>query len=459
MTAPIIEASRLLLDPTPSERVSRGRALRRRAPRRAPTGWKPRRGRPNIVDLLERSNHNRLRSLTPIRHGRMLASPFAFLRGMPDLMAFDLSPIRVTGINVQICGDAHLGNFGGFATPERNLVFDLNDFDETIEGPWEWDVLRLVASVVLCGRLNGVSDRHCRRAVIACAGAYREQMREYAHQRYLDIWYERVDVEQAVARFKEVADDPTAVQRAIAKGQRHTHVETLPKLAEQSDHGWVIRDDPPLIAHKTRALDRHLHDLVEQYKASLQEERRVLLERYRLVDLARKVVGVGSIGTRCYVALLLGTDGEDPLFLQIKEAGPSVLAPYLKDAGRGQHGERVVTGQRVMQAASDLFLGWTRAGRIHYYVRQLRDMKFSVDLESLGPGELTAYADLCGQTLARAHACSGDAASIGGYLGKGTAFDQALAAFAMAYANQTERDFATFTAAVKAGRIEATPGI
>jgi uncharacterized protein (DUF2252 family) len=389
----------------------------------------------------------------------MAASPFAFLRGAPGIMARDLATCRTTGIRVQICGDAHLGNFGGFATPERNLVFDLNDFDETIAGPWEWDLLRLAASLTVCGRTNSISEAYCAAAIHAAARAYREQMRQYAEMRYLDIWYDRIDAEQAIAYVKLVADHPLAMERALDRGPRRTQLATLPKLAERADDTWLIADDPPLVIHEARGIVQRLHELVDGYKQSLPEERRVIVERYRLVDLARKVVGVGSVGTRCYVALLLGSHGEDPLFLQIKEARASVLEPYVARYPNREHGKRVVDGQRIMQAASDLFLGWARVGRRHYYVRQLRDMKTSVDLDDLHTGELAGYAALCGRTLARAHACSGDPARISGYLGKRDAFDKALATFARTYADQTERDHATFRKAIKSGRIPAERGV
>jgi uncharacterized protein (DUF2252 family) len=440
------------LDPPPTERAAIGRTLRQDVPRSAHAGWEPTRSRPDIIDTLEASNRGRLKSLVPIRYGRMLESPFAFLRGSAAVMAVDLAGTPRTGIRTQICGDAHLANFGGFATPERNLIFDLNDFDETLRGPWEWDLKRLAASIVVCGRVNGLRDDDCRDAVLAAMRCYRERMRTYADMRFLDIWYERIDAEQALDHGKSKLKP---LEKAFDKGRRRTNVELLPKLAEQAEGTWLIVDDPPLLTHHVTALARRLPELFASYKLSLPADRRLVVERYRLVDLARKVVGVGSVGTRCYVALLLGSNDDDPLFLQIKEARRSVLEQVLGRATYSSHGERVVAGQRIMQAASDLFLGWTRVGRRHYYVRQLRDMKCSVDLDDLDEDELTDYATLCGLATARAHACSGDAARIGGYLGKGDGFDEAIATFARAYADQTERDFETLVAAVRSGRIHA----
>jgi len=385
----------------------------------------------------------------------MLASPSAFLRGAAVVMAHDLAPTPVTGLRAWICGDAHLGNFGGFATPERHLVFDLTDFDEAQEGPWEWDVKRLAASVVVAGRENGLSESACRDAARACVRSYRRRMRELAAMRFLDAWYSRLDAADAVASF----DDERVVDRAIAEARRRTNLGTLPKLAEMVDGGYRIADDPPLVCHQTQSLGNRLPAAWSAYQASLAEDRRVLVDRYRLVDVARKVVGVGSVGLRCFVALLLGNDDDDPLFLQLKEARASVLEPFVGRNRYANHGKRVVTGQRVMQAASDLFLGWTRAGCVDYFVRQLRDMKFGVPTEELDADDLVAYGGLCGWALARAHACSGDPARIGGYLGRGDAFDRAVAAFAVAYADQTERDFAALVAAARAGRVPAERGV
>jgi uncharacterized protein (DUF2252 family) len=367
-------------------------------------------------------------------------------------MAHDLAATPTTGTRVQLCGDAHVGNFGGYATPERNLVFDLNDFDETLPGPWEWDVKRLVASVVVLGRVNGVPRDGARDAALACARSYRKHIRAYGALPYLDVWYSVIDAETSIARF---GHDPEPMEEAFAKAKDRTNVTTLPKLAEKVGGGHRIADDPPLVVHRRDVLSRRLPEALGSYRASLPEERRLLLDRYQVVDVARKVGGVGSVGLRCYAVLLFGADQDDPLFLQFKEARASVLAPIVGSRPRSHQGRRVAVGQRVMQAASDLFLGWTRCGRVDYVVRQLRDMKTSVDLQRLGAEDLAAYTALCGWVLARAHACSGDAAQIGGYLGKGKAFDRAVAAFGEAYADQTERDHAALVAAVKAGRVQA----
>ncbi len=367
-------------------------------------------------------------------------------------MAHDLAATPVTGLRAQLCGDAHLGNFGGYATPERNLVFDINDFDETLVGPWEWDIKRLIASTVVLGRVNGVPHAAARDAAMAGARSYREHIRAYGALPYLKVWYSVIDAETTIAQF---ADHPQPMEKAFAKARQRTNETALPKLAEHIGGGYRIAEDPPLVTHPRDVLTSRLPEVIRAYRASLPEERRLLLDRYGVADLARKVVGVGSVGMRCYVALLFGTDTGDPLFLQFKEARASALAPSTRARPRGHQGKRVVVGQRIMQAASDIFLGWTRCGRVDYFVRQLRDMKTSVALEDLDGRDLAAYATLCGWVLARAHACSGDAAQIGGYLGKGDGFDHAVTAFGEAYADQTERDHAALVDAVKAGRVQA----
>jgi uncharacterized protein (DUF2252 family) len=442
-------------EPPPDERAAAAKALRGQLPRSCHADWSASADRPDPVALLEASNRGRLPSLAALRFGRMLDSPFAFLRGAGVVMAHDLSTTPVTGPQAQLCGDAHVGNFGGYATPERNLVFDINDFDETLRGPWEWDVKRLVASVVVLGRVNGLPADACREAALACARSYREHMRSFGEMSYLDVWYTVIDAETTIAQF---ADDPQPMEEAFSKAEERTNLTTLPKLAEKVGGGYRIEDDPPLVTHPRDVLANRLPQVLSSYRASLPEERRLLLDRYHVVDVARKVVGVGSVGLRCYAALLFGTDQDDPLFLQLKEARESVLAPLVGSGQRSYQGKRIVVGQRIMQAASDLFLGWTRCGRIDYYVRQLRDMKTSVVLERVNGKDLAAYAALCGWVLARAHACSGDAAQIGGYLGKGTVFDRAVVAFGEAYADQTERDHAALVAAVKAGRVRAGEG-
>jgi len=385
----------------------------------------------------------------------MLASPSAYFRGAAAVMAYDLATTPTTGLHAWICVDAHLGNFGGYATPERRLIFDLNDFDETLEGPWEWDVKRLAASIVVTSRENGRSEIQSRTAVETCLSSYRRSLRAFATMRFLDAWYSRIEARDAAERFS----DAQIIEQMIAKAHQRTNVGALPRLTESVGDGYRIADDPPLIDHRTQGLTARTPTLWTGYRASLAEDRQVLFDRYRLIDLARKVVGVGSVGLRCYIALLLGNDDDDPLFLQIKEARASGLEPFLAPCRFGNHGKRVVSGQRIMQAASDLFLGWARVGRLEFYVRQLRDMKFSVPIEALDAAGLTSYAELCGRTLARAHASAGDPAQISGYLGRGTAFDRAVTAFAVAYADQTERDFAMLTKAANAGRIPVERGI
>jgi uncharacterized protein (DUF2252 family) len=406
--------------------------------------------------LLEESNQARLPELAPIRYGRMLETPFAFFRGAPIVMANDLARTPVTGLRVQACGDAHLLNFGAFASPERTLVFDLNDFDETLPGPWEWDVKRLAASVVVAGRVSGKDDPSSREAASAAVRTYRQTMAELAGKGVLDTWYARVDaatlIESAKGRTRRLA------KQTLNRARRHTSVQALPKLTEVVGQERRIVDDPPLVTHVAEeGLRDRLVAIFLRYRASLSEDRQGLLERFRFVDFARKVVGVGSVGTGCYIVLLEGEGSDDPLFVQIKEAQASVLEAHVGRSTYRNHGKRVVVGQRSMQAASDIFLGWTSDGDRDYYVRQLRDMKGSVVLEVLDQADLLQYAGLCGGTLAQAHARTGDAAAIAGYLGGSDRFDGAVVAFAEAYAAQTERDHAALAAAVAAGRIAAEP--
>jgi uncharacterized protein (DUF2252 family) len=385
----------------------------------------------------------------------MLASPAAFFRGAAVVMGHDLCQTPVTGLRGWICGDAHLNNFGGFATPERRFIFDVNDFDEALEGPWEWDIKRLAASVAVTARVNGANNDACRTAAQACVRSYRVRTSELAEMRFLDAWYSRLDTADAVEHF----DDKRIVEQADDAARYRTNVETLPALASRVCDGFRIVDDPPLVSHITQSLGPRFPAAWGAYRATLSEERRLLLDRYRIEDVARKVVGVGSVGLRCFVVLLLGNDDDDPLFLQLKEARASALVPLLEKSSFNNHGKRVVSGQRILQAASDLFLGWTRIGHVDYYVRQLRDMKFAVHTEELDAEDLTVYGELCGRVLARAHACSADPAQVSGYLGRGDAFDQAVAAFAIAYADQTERDYAALEQAVRAGRIPAERGL
>jgi uncharacterized protein (DUF2252 family) len=400
----------------------------------------------------------------------MSLSPFAFYRGSADIMAHDLAKTPVSGIKAQICGDAHLSNFGVYASPERRQVFDVNDFDETLAGPWEWDVKRLAASVVLAGRQNGYSVQDTKQAVLRCMQRYRESMQQYTLMNHLDVWYFHLDVEGILAMVRGMVgrkDIEKRVERASARASKRTRIETFPKLAEVVDGKFRIKDEPPLIYHYD-----HLHpniddldsdewkEMVKDYVTSLPEERRVILMRYRSLDVAQKVVGVGSVGTRCAIVLALGgSEGDDPLFIQIKEAGTSVLEPYHGASPYPNHGQRVVAGQLLMQAASDIFLGWTTFGGRDYYVRQLRDMKWSAEVETMDPVLFTAYVELCAATLARAHARTSDPAQISGYLGNRDVFDQAIASFAETYANQAERDHAALLAAIKDGRVQVQTGV
>ena len=418
-----------------------GKALRKQVSRRSHANWSPAANRPNPISLLEEQNRTRLDYLVPLRFERMSASPFTFLRGTAIVMAADLAATPVTGIRVQMCGDAHLNNFGIFATPERNQVFDLNDFDETLPGPWEWDVKRLAASIVIAGRNNGFSRDLNRQAVLSCMATYRQRMWEYGDMRHLEVWYSRIDYASSLEAVNE--SFRWWVDKQRARAVRRTHVELLPKLTEEVNGQVLIKPEPPLLTRlKDDELTRMLSALVEEYRTTLREDRHVLLSKYNYVDVVHKVVGVGSVGTRCYVALLLGNDANDPLFLQIKEARASVYEPYVGRSAFSNHGERVVMGQRLMQASSGIFLGWTRLGSIDFYIRQLRDMKLSVDISTLSEGGFNEYAKFCGWALARAHARSGDPAMISGYLGQKDVFDQAIATFAELYADQAERDHA-----------------
>jgi uncharacterized protein (DUF2252 family) len=426
-----------------------GRALRKVVPRSRHAVFDPT-GRPDPLRLLEELNRHRVPELVPIRTARMRASPFAFYRGAPGVMASDLATTPVTGITVQACGDAHLLNFGLFATPERNLVFGLNDFDETLPAPWEWDVKRLATSFVVAARTVGFGHPLGRRAALAVVRTYREQLARYVGMRQLEVWYSRVDASTIVDMSR--GRRRRAVAERLAKAQHHTNLDALPRLTEPVGGGRRFVEDPPLLTHVEECDQSWMEEVLARYRSSLQDNRRLLLSRYRPVDAARKVVGVGSVGTRCYVVLLLGARHDDPLLLQVKQATVSVLEPY---AGRSRFrhpGRRVVSGQRLLQTASDIFLGWTGDGASDYYVRQLWDMKGSVDLDTLDPADLVPYARLCGWVLARAHARSGDAAAISGYLGSGDRFDRAVATFAEAYADQTEADHATFSRATAPGR-------
>jgi len=451
---------------TRAERYAAGKARRSETPRSSHAEWTPDPERPDPISLLEEANKTRLEHLVPIRFGRMSLSAFAFYRGTADIMAYDLARTPVSGIKAQICGDAHLSNFGVFASPERRQVFDVNDFDETLVGPWEWDVKRLAASVVIGGRQNGYTAQESLQAAMRCVQRYRESMQQFALMNHLDVWYYHLDVDAILAMARGMAgakELQKRVERASARASKRTRIETFPKLAEAVNGQYHIKDEPPLIYHydpldtnKNNLDTGEWREMVKEYLASLPEERRVIIFRYRAVDLAQKVVGVGSVGTRCAIVLCLGgAEGDDPLFMQIKEAGKSVLEPYVGTSPYANHGERVVVGQRMMQAASDIFLGWSTFNGMDFYARQLRDMKFSAEVEGMDPVLFTAYVELCATALARAHARTSDPAQISGYMGSKNTFDRAIASFAETYADQAERDHAALLAAIKEGRVQA----
>lgn len=437
------------------QRLVAGNALRDKLPRKGHSVWKRADKRRNAVAILQQSNRDRLPELVPIRFGRMLRSPFTFLRGSAGLMAHDLATTPSTGLRVQACGDCHLLNFGLFATPERNLIFDINDFDETLPAPWEWDLKRLAVSFAVAARDNGHSDEDAREAAVECVRAYREHLRECSKMSPLDVWYERLDIETLLRKAPDAAARKRREEMA-ERARKRIGEYLFPKVSAEVHGRRRLIDQPPILFHVAEEdANARFLEALEGYRQSLPDDRRVLFERYRLEDWAVKVVGIGSVGTRCLVGLFFSAENH-PLLLQFKEARRSVLEPYAGKSVHENQGQRVVVGQRLMQSSSDIFLGWTR-GRLgyHYFGRQLRDMKFSIPLEGASPAHMSRYAEACGLTLARAHAKSGDAATISGYLGKSDAFDQAIGAFALAYADQNERDHAALVASVKAGRVEA----
>jgi uncharacterized protein (DUF2252 family) len=459
-----------------SERVARGRAARAECPRATQSQFDTPPER-DPVAILDADSPSRVPELVPVRYGRMLVSAFTFYRGAAAVMAHDLASTPRAGLHVQLCGDAHLANFGGFASPERSLVFDLNDFDETLPGPFEWDVKRLAASFEIAGRDRNFTKAERRTCVLGVLRSYREWMRKLAELRNLDVWYARLDVEtiERNVRKQHGAKQTKSVAKLAAKARTKDSLKALARLTHEVDGEPRIVSDPPLIVpveelaeeagipadQIAKVLDR----LFREYRRTLQRDRRHLLEGFRRVDLARKVVGVGSVGTRCWILLLLGLDGSDPLFLQVKEAKESVLEPHLGKSEYANHGQRVVVGQRLMQSASDIFLGWVQATTTadgeprDYYFRQLWDWKTSVDLDRIRPAGLEIYADVCGFVLARAHACSGDRVAIASYLGQGDAFDRAVHEFAVAYADQNEKDYAALQEAAAAGRITVQEGV
>lgn len=442
-----------------------GKFGRASVPRSSHAEW--RRAARDPLAILRGQDENRVQELVPIRYGRMLVSPFTFFRGAAALMATDLAETPDAGFEVQLCGDAHLSNFGVFAAPDRRLVFDCNDFDETCRGPFEWDVKRLAASLAIAGRARGFGKRERREAVVSGAAAYRGAMRTFAAMRNIDVWYARIDVESRLAELRQAVapDRLKKVERNLAKARSKDSLRALRKLTEEADGQLRIVSQPPLImplrelseAPEAEAL---LQSVLGAYRESLGDHLQQLVNSYRYLDAAHKVVGVGSVGTRAWIVLLLGRDGSDPLFLQAKEAQRSVLEPFAGANPYEHHGRRVVEGQRLMQAASDVFLGWVTAQGLdgrerHYYVRQLWDGKGSADVDRMSEPELSIYASLCGEALARAHARSGDRFAIASYLGKGDPFDEAMARFAESYADQNERDYERVAAAAASGEIEA----
>ena len=458
---------------SPEERVAAGKAARAETPRSSHAEGVPAADSRDPVAVLESQAKTRAPELVPIRHGRMLASSFAFYRGAAAIMAADLADSPRSGFDVQLCGDAHLENFGVFAAPDRQLVFDVNDFDETLPGPWEWDVKRLAASFAVAGRERGFDDAERRSVILTAVREYRKAMRGLAKERNLDVWYQRLDVSSLIDRWQDEATrkERKRFQRNVAKARTKDSMRAFSKLAHEVDGRLQIVSDPPLIVpieelfpDRADEVEGRLLEIIDAYRATLPDSYRHLLDQFHHLHTARKVVGVGSVGTRAYIVLLAGRDRRDPLFLQAKEAEASVLEPYVKQSEYDSHGQRVVEGQRLMQAASDLFLGWVTAEgpdgkRRDFYVRQLWDQKGSALVDVMNPRQMTAYAQICGSTLARTHARSGDRIAIASYLGGGESFDRAIAAFAEAYADLNERDYRALRKAADEGRIAAEEGI
>jgi uncharacterized protein (DUF2252 family) len=455
---------------TVEQRVAAGRMARTATPRSSHASWAPPAARVDPVGVIQDQDASRVAELVPIRHARMLRSPFAFFRGAAAIMAADLASTPRTGFDVQVCGDAHLANFGGFASPERDLVFSVNDFDETLPGPWEWDVKRLAASMVVAGRERGFGVEKRRSIVLGTVRQYRDTMREFASRRDLDVWYARLDATGMLEQWRSHAKARTVrgIRRSVVKAHRHDSLAAFSKLTHDVDGEPRIIGDPPLVVPIEELLSggeataaEHIYEVsFSLYRDSLPDERRHLLDRFRYAHLARKVVGVGSVGTRDWIVLLLGRDGNDPLFLQIKEASASVLTPYIGPSEFDNQGQRVVEGQRLMQAASDIFLGWFRTGGLDgvtrdFYVRQLWDWKMGEDIERMSPGGMQFYGRACAWTLARAHARSGDRIAIAAYLGSNDTFAAAIAEFAESYADQNGRDYAALRDAVTTGRLVA----
>ena len=460
--------------PTEAERASRGKAARTEVPRRAHGEWSPPPARADPVAVLEEQDKTRVPELVPIRYGRMLVSPLTFFRGAAAIMAADLADGPRTGLQAQLCGDAHLSNFGIFAAPDRRLTFNVNDFDETLPGPFEWDLKRLVASFAVAGRERGFGRQVRGRISATVARSYREAMRDFASMRTLDLWYARVEVDELARSFSEQASskDAKRLERDLAKARTKDSLKAFAKLTHVVDGEPRIVSDPPLIvpvdelpdAGQQEIAHETIERLIRDYRRTLSGDRRRLVERFRYVDAAHKVVGVGSVGTRAWIVLMLGRDVDDPLFLQAKEAGASVLEPYVGKSAYSTHGQRVVEGQRLIQSGSDILLGWIREKNADgvardFYVRQLWDAKGSASVETMTQPNLADYGRLCGWTLAKAHARSGDPIAIAAYLGKSDVFDRALAGFAESYADQNERDHAALNEAVKEGRVKAETGV
>ena len=470
--------------PTVADREARGLQARDKAAPDSHVGWEPAADRPDPVALLEEQDTTREQDLVPVRHGRMLVSPFTFYRGAAKIMAADLKDTPRAGLITQLCGDAHLSNFGVFASPERALLFDLNDFDETLPGPFEYDVKRMAASFTIAARNNGFSKAEARESTMASVSAYREAMAEFAQMGVMDIWYSHLSEAELMgaiktaarsasdkAQKKEVKKSEKRAKKTALKAHTRDSLQALSKLAEHVDGNYRIVSQPPIviparelgpsIGMSPDELQHTIHEQLRAYRATLQDDRRQLLERFEVVDMARKVVGVGSVGTRAFIALLQGRDQQDPLFLQVKEATASVLEDHLPKSRYKQPGERVVQGQRMMQAASDIYLGWTKGAQENrwLYWRQLRDMKGSAEVEAMIPLGLNFYASTCGWTLARAHARSGDPIALAAYLGETDAFDRSITDFSERYFDQNEKDYQAFAEAVRSGRIEAVEGL
>ena len=470
-------AVKKIAHPSVEERRARGKQARTQAPLSAHTGWGMAPDRPDPVALLEEQNTTREQDLVPVRHGRMMLSPFTFYRGAARIMAADLKDTPRAGLDAQLCGDAHLSNFGAFASPERQLLFDLNDFDETLPGPFEYDVKRMAASFTIAARNNGFTKADARAATLASVTAYREAMAGFAQMTTMEVWYAHQSADDIMAALRSAAKTKKDVKRAkqvekaARKARTRDSLQALSKLGELVDGRYRIVSQPPIVIPERELAPTHglspeeveqaVREQFRSYRATLEDDRRQLLERFQFLDLARKVVGVGSVGTRAFIVLLQGRDQQDPLFLQVKEATASVLEDHLPKSRYEHHGERVVRGQRMMQAASDIYLGWTLGmdSTRHFYWRQLRDMKGSAEIETMSPSSLTSYAAVCAWTLARAHARSGDPVAITAYLGTSDKFDRSITDFSERYADQNERDFQEFVGAVRSGRLQATEGV